>query len=418
MASPFSSSTAVRERGVIAERHRRGEQRRIARVLHDGHFVLRQRAGLIRTDHLCAAERLHRRQAALDFRRVQQRLFQPAAEHPAAHGGAGLVQHPQKRPFFILGAHGFRQLQIPAGVQIQLHEFAGGVVLQLPDVGQIVFLDEQQRLQQGTGGNLGGGQAGQAQIGKGGMEMVLQQRFGIGQVELVGLSFVHAAVEPEKQRVVDELAGNAVAAADDLRGAEPAQLRCNGLRTVADGDVKRAGGHVAEGQAEFPVQPVQAGHIVVFMLVEHTAFCDGAGGDDPGNVPVHQSLGQRRVLHLLADGHLVALGHQPGNVGIHAVEGHAAHGRLLLLGLAPVPGGQRHVQLLGGQSGVFVEHFVEVAQPEEQDAVLIAFLHFIVLALHGRQLGGRCGHGCISFSQSAIRPVRLQVVEPVMVTGW
>lgn len=57
---------AVRERGVIAERHRRGEQRRIARVLHDGHFVLRQRAGLIRTDHLCAAERLHRRQAADD----------------------------------------------------------------------------------------------------------------------------------------------------------------------------------------------------------------------------------------------------------------------------------------------------------------------------------------------------------------
>ena len=102
-----------------------------------------------------------------DFQRIQQGLFQPAAEHPPAHGGVGLVQNPQQGAFFLLGAHGLRQLQIPPGIQIQLHEFAGGVVLQLADVSQTVFLNEQQGLQQSSCGNHGGRQIGNAHLDKG-----------------------------------------------------------------------------------------------------------------------------------------------------------------------------------------------------------------------------------------------------------
>ena len=85
--------------------------------------------------------------AAGDLHRVKQGLFQPGAEHPPAHGGVGLVQHPQKGSPLFLGAHGLRQLQIPPGVQIQLHEPTCCVILQLPDVGKIVFLQGQKGLQ-------------------------------------------------------------------------------------------------------------------------------------------------------------------------------------------------------------------------------------------------------------------------------
>ena len=73
--------------------------------------------------------------------------------------------------------------------------------------------------------------------------------------------------------------------------------------------------------------------------------------------------------------------------------GHAAHGGLLLLGLGAIPAGQGQIQLPGGKLGVFVEHLVEVAETEKQNAVLIAFLDLLILPLHGSQfICGFC-HG-------------------------
>ena len=51
---------------VGAQRHRRRDGKRLADVLHDGHFVLRQRARFVGADHLRAAERLDGGQAAND----------------------------------------------------------------------------------------------------------------------------------------------------------------------------------------------------------------------------------------------------------------------------------------------------------------------------------------------------------------
>ena len=51
---------------VGAQRHRRRDGKRLADVLHDGHFVLRQRARFVGADHLRAAERLDSGQAAND----------------------------------------------------------------------------------------------------------------------------------------------------------------------------------------------------------------------------------------------------------------------------------------------------------------------------------------------------------------
>ena len=65
--------------------------------------------------------------------------------------------------------------------------------------------------------------------------------------------------------------------------------------------------------------------------------------------------------------------------------GDAAHGRLFLLGLAPVTGGQGEVKFPGRQFGVLVKHLVKVAQPEHQDAVLVLVLDLLILPPHGGQ---------------------------------
>ena len=51
---------------VGAKRHRRRDGKCLANVLHDGHFVLRQRARFIGADYLRAAKRLDGGQAAND----------------------------------------------------------------------------------------------------------------------------------------------------------------------------------------------------------------------------------------------------------------------------------------------------------------------------------------------------------------
>ena len=297
----------------------------------------------------------------------------------------GLVQYPQKRSPLFLGTHGLRQLQIPPGVQIQLHEPAGCVILQLPDVGKVVSLQSQQGLQQCAAGNDGGGHSRNAHLGKGGMEVIFQQCFRTFQSEQLLLSLADTAIQAAENGVVNDLAVHIGSVAEDFAGGKAAKLRGYVLGVGADRGEERTGGNVAEGKAEFSAFAVNAADVVVFVLVQHTAFGDGTGGDDAGDVPLHQPLGGGRVFHLLADGDLVALLHQPGDVGVHAVVGDAAHGRLFLLGLAPVTGGQGEVKFPGRQFGVLVKHLVKVAQAEHQDAVLVLVLDLLILPPHGGQ---------------------------------
>ena len=149
-----------------------------------------------------------------------------------------------------------------------------------------------------------------------------------------------------------------------------------------------AGGDVAEGHAGAAGVHVDAAEKVAGLVIEARGVNDGAGGDHPDDVPLDQALGGGGVLHLLADGHLVALGDEAGDVGLAGVVGDAAHGHPLLLGLgvlAVVPGSQGQVQFLGRQLGVVGEHLVEVAQAEEQDRVRVVLLNFQILLHHGGQ---------------------------------
>ena len=60
-------------------------------------------------------QRIHRVQPGVDGAGVHQRLLDPAAQQPLAHGGLGLVQHPQKGALFLAAAHRFGQFQVGTG---------------------------------------------------------------------------------------------------------------------------------------------------------------------------------------------------------------------------------------------------------------------------------------------------------------
>ena len=144
-----------------------------------------------------------------------------------------------------------------------------------------------------------------------------------------------------------------------------------------------AGGDVGESARAALAVKEQRGQVVRLALREHGAFDDRSGGDDADHVPLYDALRQPRILQLLAHGDLVALLDQPGDVLLRGVIGHAAHGRPLILGPAPVTGGQRQLQLLRSDHGVFIEHFVEVAQAEKQQAVGMLSLDGVILGFHG-----------------------------------
>ena len=102
------------------------------------------------------------------------------------------------------------------------------------------------------------------------------------------------------------------------------------------------------------------------------------GRHDAHDLALDQPLRGRRVAHLLADRHLVALGDEAGEVGIEGVVGDAGEGHAQVL--AHRLGGERYLQLAGAELGVLVERLVEVAEAEEDDGVRVASLDVEILA--------------------------------------
>ena len=252
----------------------------------------------------------------------------------------------QQAPLLLLGAQGLGELQVAPGGEIQLHELPGGVVAQGGDVGQVGLLglieigqQAAHRLHRRVAGQLG-----QA-VG----ELLFRRRFRRVQPE--------AALSPVFTAAVQLLG-------EKLHQAGVA-VRPVGQHGVKGGDGALAGGDVAEAHAGAGGVPVDGADVVVAPLLQHGGGHHRAGGDDADDVPIHQALGGGRILHLLADSHLVPLGDQPGNIGVGGVVGHPAHGGALILRLAPVPAGQGQLQLPGRQLGVLVEHLVKITQPEK-----------------------------------------------------
>ena len=120
--------------------------------------------------------------------------------------------------------------------------------------------------------------------------------------------------------------------------------------------------------------------IVVFPLLKHGVLYYRAWGHYPYNIAVHKTPRRSRVFRLLADSHLVTFFDKPRNIRLAAVVRHAAHGRALLC--PAVLSGKHKVKLLGGGFRVVIEHLVKIADPEEQDTVLIVRLDTDILLHH------------------------------------
>ena len=169
-------------------------------------------------------QRGHGAAAAVDVRHGQQGPLQPAAEHPAPHGGLGLVQHPEKAALFLLAAKGLRQFQVPAGGQVQFHKAALTVVIQFPDVGEVGFLGlvkvAQQSAQGHGGGRLPGRQPGKGLVAELGADVFLR----LCQPEPALPAVFAAAVELVGKNLRQRLFAVGPVAQNGLGGIEPTQF--------------------------------------------------------------------------------------------------------------------------------------------------------------------------------------------------
>ena len=334
----------------------------------------------------------HRGVAALDGQHREERPLHPGAQHPCAHRGAGLVQHPEEAAPLFPAAQGFGQLQAAAGGPIQLHIAPAVEHVQAADVAEVEFLGLGDVAQQGSHGAdrlVCLSQAGFIHVPE---AKVLAEGGGCRHIfKEIGGRLQHG-VQLLAQELPDGPLLQRANGEHRLPGGEAAQLVEDMAHGIGGegGTAEFPGGHVAEGNAAPVSVEGRRADIIAAPLLQHGALGDGAGRDDADHVPLHQALCQSGVLHLLADGHLVALGDQPSDVRLGAVVGDAAHGCALLRILhVAVAGGQRQIQLPGGELGVVVEHLIKIAQAEKQQAVLVLLLDLQILPLHGRQFSHR-----------------------------
>ena len=134
-------------------------------------------------------------------------------------------------------------------------------------------------------------------------------------------------------------------------------------RRGAQGPQAFAGRHVHQCQGQEVVLFCDAGNVVV-LLRRHGIFQGNRPRcNDLDDLPLDDALGQLRVFHLLANSDLIALVHEPFNIRIGRMEGHAAHRCPVLPFTAPAR--QRQVQFPRRRQGIVKKHFIKVAETEK-----------------------------------------------------
>ena len=103
----------------------------------------------------------------------------------------------------------------------------------------------------------------------------------------------------------------------------------------------------------------------------------------------HDSFRELRILHLLADGDTIALGHETAQIFGPCLHRHARE--RYVGGTAIIARGERESEHSRGGLGVLVEHLVEVAHAEEKDRALMPRLDLAILLHHGRRHGATHG---------------------------
>ncbi len=156
------------------------------------------------------------------------------------------------------------------------------------------------------------------------------------------------------------------------------------LPVPESGDPEVAGGDVQESQSVCALADTDGGEEVVLLGPEVVRLQDQTRRHNADHIPLHDPFCLPRIFHLLADGDLESVLDEPGDVTGRGVPGYAAEGNGVLLPL--VSRRQGDVQDGRRRDGVVEEHLVEVAHPEEENAVGILLLERHILAHGGGQV--------------------------------
>ena len=115
-------------------------------------------------------------------------------------------------------------------------------------------------------------------------------------------------------------------------------------------------------------------------VVEQSGLYYCTGGNDSDNIAIDEALCGSRILRLLANDHLIALGYEPSDIALARVIGYSAHRRALVH--AAVLAGQNKLELARNELCVVEEHLVKVSETVEKYSILMLRLYPQILLHH------------------------------------
>ena len=142
--------------------------------------------------------------------------------------------------------------------------------------------------------------------------------------------------------------------------------------------VEFSGGNIRPAYARFVLSVIYRYEIIILVRLEHFTFHDGAGRDHAYDFAFGQAFLRHRKL--LAYGNFIAFFYQLCDIRIDGMKRHAAHGRPLFQ--AAVFSGEYEIELAARDFGILEKQFVEITQPEKQQASGILLLGFEILFHH------------------------------------
>ncbi len=334
-------------------------------------------------------EVLDRVEPVLDARQRHEWPHQPLAHEAPPHGRDRAVDLVEERAL-APAVHALDDVEMAQRHRIDQHRVGRHAHRDVADVRELRPLRVGQIREHGPGGGDGGRRA---------VEPVADER---GRVQLLA-QHLGGAGDVERPRF-DEGDANLGDVFDEPRHvdavcrqqfARPDQRQLRGERVVAFGAGELGSGEIPGGHVETGQPPrLPAGarrrhgrQERRLARLEVTSIREGARRHDARDLAFDDALGLLRVLDLIADGHAVALAHEPREVAVHGVPRQAAHRDRRTVRVLRARG-ERELEHARRRQRVLVEHLVEVAHPEEDDRVPVLPLGVEVLP-HGRRDGRR-----------------------------
>jgi hypothetical protein len=133
----------------------------------------------------------------------------------------------------------------------------------------------------------------------------------------------------------------------------------------------------------FPRRTNRDEEVVLRLASKEGVFHESARRQDACDIAVDESLFGAGFFQLVADGDLVASFKQLGDVAFNGMMGDTAHRDAIAL--ADLPRGQDQLQHLRADARILTEHFVKIAEAEEQQDIGILGFDALILLEHRRQ---------------------------------